>query len=357
MSTRWQASIKTGSPGSFAPTWTGLPRPRCTCGGTAGLEGGRPEYRATSPGLRRRVSSQAEPAAIPPSVHEVLRSPGRPLDPATRAFMESRFGHDFSQVRVHTDARAVESARAVNALAYTVGREVVFGAGRFRPWTSEGSELLAHELTHVLQQGGSPSFRHVSLGARDSAVEQEASRASKTVSGGSSVAVRGAIAGILQRSPAWNTDTLEVNLAPLNPKVPSQLDYTENGFLHQRLSNDLPLYRGPFCQNSRLPFQCNVEFRVDYSDDGRPQPFTPPQVSVAFEFAPPQGGFRRNESDSKPGYAGKGEPLRTSFPRRFDFTLDDNGPFSMKLELRDPDTGITRTYQDTIQIEAKRPCA
>lgn len=92
--------------------------------------------------------------AAPPIVHEVLRSPGQPLDPATRAFMEPRFGHDFSRVRVHTGAMADESAGDVNALAYTVGSHVVFGAGRFAPGTRQGRRLIAHELTHVLQQGG-----------------------------------------------------------------------------------------------------------------------------------------------------------------------------------------------------------
>jgi hypothetical protein len=67
--------------------------------------------------------------------------------------MEPRFGHDFSRVRVHTDARVAESARAVNALAYTVGRDVVFGPGHYRPSSLGGRKLLAHELTHVLQQG------------------------------------------------------------------------------------------------------------------------------------------------------------------------------------------------------------
>src|SRR6185369_18043496 len=70
-------------------------------------------------------------------------------------FFEPRFVHDFSRVRVHTDARAAESARAVNALAYTVGRDVVFGDGQYAPGTSGGRHTLAHELTHVLQQGGS----------------------------------------------------------------------------------------------------------------------------------------------------------------------------------------------------------
>src|SRR5512135_890937 len=89
----------------------------------------------------------------PPIVHEVLRSSGQPLDAATRAFMEPRFGHDFSGVRVHSDAQAAESAHAVNALAYTVGQDVVFGASRYAPKTHEGAHLLAHELTHVVQQG------------------------------------------------------------------------------------------------------------------------------------------------------------------------------------------------------------
>ena len=66
--------------------------------------------------------------------------------------MESRFGHDFSRVRVHTDARATDSALAVNAQAYTVGRDVVFGVGEYAPGAHTGKSLLAHELTHVVQQ-------------------------------------------------------------------------------------------------------------------------------------------------------------------------------------------------------------
>lgn len=95
---------------------------------------------------------------VPPIVHEVLRSPGQPLDASARAFMEPRFGHDFSQVRVHVDTRAMKSAREVNANAYTVGHNIVFGAGRFEPGTQEGQGLLAHELAHTLQQtGGAPA--------------------------------------------------------------------------------------------------------------------------------------------------------------------------------------------------------
>lgn len=112
------------------------------------------------PGCARTVQRQAADGVtqseIPPVVHEVLRSPGRPLDAATRAFMEPRLRHDFGHVRVHTDAKAAESARAIRALAYTLGHDVVFGPGQYQPQTNGGKKLLAHELTHVLQQNCTP---------------------------------------------------------------------------------------------------------------------------------------------------------------------------------------------------------
>lgn len=158
-------------------------------------------------GLLRR-SGEGHFDRVPPIVHDVLRSQGRPLEASTRGFMEPRFGHDFShasaggalqastgelqvgpvddphereadtvadrvmsessatrmnrgfdfsQVRIHTDACAAESARAVNAAAYTVGRDIVFGEGQYQPNTRQGQRLLAHELTHVAQQSNGPS--------------------------------------------------------------------------------------------------------------------------------------------------------------------------------------------------------
>jgi Domain of unknown function (DUF4157) len=98
------------------------------------------------------TTNQTELSEAPPIVHEVLNSPGQPLDSETRTFMESRFGHDFSQVRVHTNGKAAESAQVVNSLAYTVGKDVVFRAGQYTPKTTRGQRLLAHELTHVVQQ-------------------------------------------------------------------------------------------------------------------------------------------------------------------------------------------------------------
>ena len=107
-------------PASFTPARAGLLQRKCACGGTPGREGECAECRKKRLSLQRRSASQVEPTTVPPIVNEVLRSPGQPLDEATGAFMEPRFGHDFSQVRVHTDAKAIESARTVNALAYTV---------------------------------------------------------------------------------------------------------------------------------------------------------------------------------------------------------------------------------------------
>ena len=109
--------------------------------------------------LQRQATNTATTGEVSSSVHEALRSPGQPLDAETRAFMEPRFGHDFSQVRVHADTKAAESAQSVNALAYTVGRDVVFQSGAYSPSTYAGRQLVAHELTHVVQQGRVlPSF-------------------------------------------------------------------------------------------------------------------------------------------------------------------------------------------------------
>jgi len=112
-------------------------------------------HESTGLRLSRYASSSAESSPeVPSIVHDVVRSPGEPLDRATSAFMEPRFGHDFSSVRVHSGAAAEQSAREVSAEAYTVGRDIVFGADRFAPGTLEGRRLIAHELAHVVQQSG-----------------------------------------------------------------------------------------------------------------------------------------------------------------------------------------------------------
>ena len=106
--------------------------------------------------LRRKCASDAAERAAhaPAAVDRVVAGPGKPLEPALRQDMEGRFRHDFGRVRVHADGEAAELARQVNARAYAVGPHVVFAADEFSPATVEGRQLLAHELTHVVQQGG-----------------------------------------------------------------------------------------------------------------------------------------------------------------------------------------------------------
>lgn len=108
----------------------------------------------------------------PPVVNEAIRSSGQPLDSSTRAFMESRFGRDFGQIRVHADKTAAEAARALRANAFTTGKDIVFGEGRYAPETREGRRLLAHELTHSVQQGADGGRLSGSI-QRDASAEAE----------------------------------------------------------------------------------------------------------------------------------------------------------------------------------------
>lgn len=124
---------------------------KCGCGGDCGAcQKGQsaPEHLQTS---RVHGGSPAHMTA-PAIVHEALRSSGQPLDSGTRAFFEQRFGHDFSRVRIHADDRASAAAQAVEASAFTVGQDMVFAHGQYAPETSPGQKLLAHELTHSIQQ-------------------------------------------------------------------------------------------------------------------------------------------------------------------------------------------------------------
>ncbi len=106
----------------------------------------------SAPGPGASAGQREAGQEAPAQVREVLASSGRPLDAATRETMEARFGHDFSQVRVHADGKAAESAQSINALAYTSGPDIAFAAGRFDTASASGQRLLAHELAHVVQQ-------------------------------------------------------------------------------------------------------------------------------------------------------------------------------------------------------------
>ncbi len=156
-----------------------LPEPqlqrKCACGGTcADCQTERQKAERGLVQMKAFDGSHARQTGVPPLVHEALRSPGHPLDSATHAVMAPRFGRDFSHVRVHSDPVAAESASALNARAYTVGQDVVFGAGEWAPDTSAGRSLLAHELVHVLQQERSPlGVQRQPVGAASSADQED----------------------------------------------------------------------------------------------------------------------------------------------------------------------------------------
>lgn len=153
---------------------------------------------------RERQDGEDVGVAAPPIVHEVVRSPGDPLDARTRSRFESRLGHHFSNVRVHADARAAESALAVQALAYTVGNHIAFGDGLYAPDTAAGDELLAHELAHTVEQTSAPGTNDVVRRRRIPA----ASKLAVTMpSGGTDVAAHQA--GLLRVvSRAWEELTV-----------------------------------------------------------------------------------------------------------------------------------------------------
>jgi hypothetical protein len=171
---------------------------KCACGQhTADQHGQCTECGKKHMGLQRRAVNQNGPDIAPPIVHEVLRSPGRPLDPATRAYLEPRFGYDFSQVRTHTGDRAALSANAVNAQAYTVGKHVVFAAGQYSPRQPAGMRLLTHEMVHVVQQRNAVNTGSLMVDSPTSLAEREAER---MVSSGEGRAAE-TVSASIQRQP------------------------------------------------------------------------------------------------------------------------------------------------------------
>lgn len=209
------------SPASAPPTVaTGLRLQRaCACGGRC------PDCAGNRRLQRSAVGPVPGPFA-PSIVHDVLAGAGRPLPAEALAWSRSALRRDFSHVRVHTDGRAAESARSVGAMAYTVGDRVVFGAGRFAPGTAGGRRLLAHELAHVVQQGGAvASWRPgtpLPVGRADDPAEAEADRAA--------MGAEGAVPGIAADGPVLRRSidiaALRDRPPPSAPLSPPRLPYT-----------------------------------------------------------------------------------------------------------------------------------
>lgn len=162
---RQRAGESTGGRGSAAQEWEADRIVDRILGTAADLRGPGPA--GPAPLSQAGRPKPGGSPAVPAHVGRVMTLPGRPLDGDARSFMERRFGFDFGRVRIHDDAVAAASARSLGALAYTVGSEVVFAPGRYAPRTEPGRRLLAHELTHVVQQTGPGASGRVAISAVD----------------------------------------------------------------------------------------------------------------------------------------------------------------------------------------------
>ena len=215
------------------------PESETAVGVSRAIEGGNPaalgpggflhlQRAAGNAGVAALVQREAEESPV----KDVIGSSGTPLDRDTRALMESRLGHDFGDVQVHTGSTASESARSVQAHAYTVGNHVVFGEGRYAPGTEEGNRTLAHELTHVVQQrngpvDGTPAAGGIKLSDPSDRFEREAdSTAARAMSApGPVAAATGAAGPALQRDEddaALQATALQRQAAPEEEEEPVQ---------------------------------------------------------------------------------------------------------------------------------------
>jgi hypothetical protein len=150
----------------------------------------------------------------------------------------------------------------------------------------------------------------------------------------------------------WTPDLINISLIPEEPKAPKYM-YTESGTDHQRMSQDQPVYQvqTPPPLSGSNNFRVNVDFGVDYSGEGRPLPFSPPHVSVTFDYLLMGKPFTRTQTDDRPVYNGEGSPLETKIEKGLGAFFDRDGPLHMRFELKDPDSKVDRVYDDTIQIQ------
>jgi hypothetical protein len=205
----------TPNPVSLRPSRAPVLQRACACGGETAhcsCPSGEKESPRVLP-LLRGQPAHGEPlaghGAVPPIVHDVLESSGTPLDRQSRDFFEPRFGRDLSRVRIHTDDRAVASARAVGAAAYAVGYHIVSGTGELAPYTEAGRLLLAHELTHVLQTPGTsvPARGALEIGEPTSPWERQADEVAASIREDS--AAHGHSPSSAHVNPTGGTHTLE----------------------------------------------------------------------------------------------------------------------------------------------------
>jgi hypothetical protein len=255
--------------------------------------------------LLQRSALQNKPETKSPIVHDALRSAGEPLDADVRALMEPRFGHDFSEVRIHNDDRADESARVTKALAFTVGDNIAFAKGRYAPNSEKGRKLLAHELTHVVQQ---------SRGSLGSNPESSADRAAGMIASGGYLTpemIGSAPPGLY---PQENEDRKEGSAPVTRPAFRLNWDgLSQSGMFQLRQ----PSLRGPALTP---PSQISL---LPPSQLTSTPPLGPPSSKVPGPMLLPPAGASQKQDESAP-----------QMPSRL--SIASSGSFSLGLRLGFP---------------------
>ena len=213
---------------AITPVRSAMLQRACACGAVPGTGGkcddcNKKDKQAV---VQRASNGGPQPSGIPPVVNQALGSAGRPMDRSTQDFMGSRFGHDFSQVRIHDDSLAADSARAVNAKAYTVGQDVFFGSGQYLPGTQSGNSLLAHELAHTMQQSGVQHSKENVAFTHDSQydhLEREADSAAHSALNGSAVRISPVTSPIISRKKG-DADENKEEITKAKPTKPKTKD-------------------------------------------------------------------------------------------------------------------------------------
>ena len=221
-----------------------------------------------------QVSRAADLIPSQPLVRQVLNEPGRRLEDSPRQLMESRFGQDFSSVRVHTGPLAEASARSVHAAAYTVGGDIVFGPGRYAPQGAGGQRLLAHELAHVVQQGGVDARSRFDgrIATGDAAGERLADEAaSAAMRGDQTPAGSAAQPGVMQRQEEAGGEDAEALGIGQGPAQPEPLGGDRDSSACSADHDTLPVSDRPFraeTGNGSLPIFCVTKRRLQLTIRG-----------------------------------------------------------------------------------------
>lgn len=192
MASRASGARQTAAVQTSASATTAVIQRQCACGQHSSPGTGECDQCKKKRVSLSRHAAGTGPVSVDSRVRSALQSPGQPLEKETQSLMESRFQHNFSSVRVHTGSRAEESARALQANAYALGRDVVFGQGRYNPSSEDGLHLIAHELAHVVQQQHAPApgpQTDLEVSEPGDAAEREAESAADQVAAGGKAGV------------------------------------------------------------------------------------------------------------------------------------------------------------------------